>query len=71
MEIFRSSHEVGPHAKLFKELISQLGQPSQLAARKYEDSTKRHAPRRHILAVERRERTLLPNIDYARVLLSR
>jgi hypothetical protein len=59
MEIFRSSHEASPHAKLFKELISQLGQPSQLAAPKYEDSTKRHAPRRHILAVERREKNFV------------
>jgi hypothetical protein len=45
--------------KLFKEMISGPGQPSQLAAPKYDGSTKRHAPRRHILAVERREKNFV------------
>jgi hypothetical protein len=48
-----------PHAKPFEELISRLGQPSQLAAPKYEDSTKRYAPGRHILVVERREKNFV------------
>jgi hypothetical protein len=53
MAILRSSHKAGqtkagqtkagqtkPQDKPFKELISRLGQPSQLAAPNYEDSTK-------------------------------
>ena len=41
--------QIKPHAKPFKELISRLGQPSELAAPGYEDSTKHtiaHAWRR-------------------------
>src|ERR1700745_2858415 len=62
MAILRSSHKAGqtnPQDKPFEELISRLGQPSQLAAPKYEDSTKRHAPTRHILVVERREKNFV------------
>jgi serine/threonine protein kinase len=44
MAILRSSHKAGqtkPQDKPFNELISRLGQRSQLAAPKYADSTKR------------------------------
>jgi hypothetical protein len=44
MAILRSSHKAGktkPQAKSFKELVSRLGQRSQLAPPKYADSTKR------------------------------
>jgi hypothetical protein len=43
MAILRSSHKPGkitPQAKPFKELLNRLGQRSQLAAPKYQDSTK-------------------------------
>src|SRR5436305_5109480 len=43
MAILRSSHKAGqtkPQDKPFKDLISGLGQRSQLAAPKYADSTK-------------------------------
>jgi hypothetical protein len=43
MAILRSSHKAGkttPKGKPFKELLSRLGQRSQLAAPKYADSTK-------------------------------
>ena len=44
MAILRSSHKAGkttpPQGKSFKELLSRLGQRSQLAAPKYADSTK-------------------------------
>jgi hypothetical protein len=43
MAILRSSHKAGkttPTAKPFKELLSRLGQRSQLAALKDADSTK-------------------------------
>jgi hypothetical protein len=43
MAILRSSHKTGkinPQAKSFKELVSRLGQRSQLAAPKYADNTK-------------------------------
>ena len=43
MAILRSSHKSGkpkPPAKSFKELISRLGQRSQLTAPKYADNTK-------------------------------
>jgi hypothetical protein len=43
MAILRSSHKAGktiPKAKPFNELLSRLGQRSQLAAPKYADSTK-------------------------------
>jgi hypothetical protein len=43
MVILRSSHKAGkttPKAKPFKELLSRLGQRSQLVAPKYADSTK-------------------------------
>ena len=43
MAILRSSHKAGKaksHPKSFKELVSQLGQRTQLAAPKYADSTK-------------------------------
>ena len=44
MAILHSGHKAGqtkPQAKSFKELISRLGQRSELAAPGYEDSTKR------------------------------
>src|SRR5277367_5928992 len=44
MAILRSSHKAGqtkPQDKPFNELISRVGQRSQLAAPKYADSTKR------------------------------
>jgi hypothetical protein len=44
MAVLRSGHKAGqtkPQAKSFKELVGRLGQRSQLAAPKYEDSTKR------------------------------
>jgi len=43
MAILRSSRKAGkatPKAESFKELLSRLGQRSQLAAPKYADSTK-------------------------------
>src|SRR5271170_506977 len=43
MAILRSSHKAGktkPQAKSFNELVSRLGQRSQLAAPRYADSTK-------------------------------
>jgi hypothetical protein len=43
MAVVRSSHKVGdtkPQARPFNKLLSRISQRSQLAAPKYEDSTK-------------------------------
>jgi hypothetical protein len=46
MTILRFNHKAGktiPKAKLFRKLLNQLGQQSQLAASKYVDSTRAKA----------------------------